>query len=159
MAIIKCLWCGKQVEGNKNKKYCCRSCQQKASRNRQKQGINTLQHICKKCGKTFIIKDNGYSRRYCYDCVPQIPKSGAENRKIIKKWALEYKGSKCAICGYNKCNSALEFHHLDTSKKDFCISDRNLILDWNLIKEELDKCILVCSNCHREIHEKEHKNG
>ena len=91
--------------------------------------------------------------------MPQIPKSGAENRKIIKKWALEYKGSKCSICGYDKCDNALEFHHRDTSQKDFSISDRNLILDWDLIKLELDKCDLVCANCHREIHAKENKNG
>ena len=50
---------------------------------------------------------------------------------------------------------ALEFHHLNPNEKDFIISDRNLILDWNIIKKELDKCELVCANCHREIHSKE----
>ena len=47
---------------------------------------------------------------------------------------------------------ALDFHHINPEEKDFMLSDRNLILDWNEIKKELDKCILVCSNCHREIH-------
>lgn len=76
-------------------------------------------------------------------------------RKIIKQWALDYKGHQCHRCGYNKCDTALEFHHIDPSKKDFIISDTNLKLDWEIIKKELDKCELVCANCHREIHEEE----
>ena len=67
---------------------------------------------------------------------------------------MEYKGSKCEKCGYNKCSEALEFHHKNPEEKDFNLSDRNLILDWQEIKKELDKCILVCANCHREIHAK-----
>lgn len=73
-------------------------------------------------------------------------------RRLIKRWALEYKGNKCQCCGYDKCVDALEFHHLDETQKDFGISDRNVPTDWESIKNELDKCILVCSNCHREIH-------
>lgn len=80
-------------------------------------------------------------------------------RRLIKKWALDYKGNKCELCGYHKCIDALDFHHLDPSQKDFSISDRDIKLDWEKIKEELDKCILICANCHRELHaqEKERK--
>lgn len=80
-------------------------------------------------------------------------------RRLIKKWALEYKGNHCELCGYNKCIDALEFHHLDPNQKDFSISDRDIKLDWEKIKNELDKCILICANCHRELHahEKERK--
>ena len=73
-------------------------------------------------------------------------------RRLIKRWALEYKGNKCQCCGYDKCVDALDFHHLDETQKDFGISDRNVPTDWKSIKNELDKCILVCSNCHCEIH-------
>jgi predicted HNH restriction endonuclease len=56
-------------------------------------------------------------------------------------------------CGYSKCESALEFHHLNPNEKDFNISSiRQLSNFTEKIKNELDKCILVCSNCHREIH-------
>ena len=75
-------------------------------------------------------------------------------RKQIKKWAVEYKGGKCEKCGYDKCIEALDFHHTDSTPKDFAISDRNLKLDWEDIKKELDKCKLLCSNCHREEHNK-----
>lgn len=67
--------------------------------------------------------------------------------------SIEYKRNKCCICGYNKCKSALEFHHLDPKQKDFGISAKGYTRSWEKIKEELDKCIMVCANCHREIHD------
>ena len=76
-------------------------------------------------------------------------------RKKVKKLAIEYKGSFCERCGYNKCDGALEFHHLDPNEKDFSISSSGNTRAWELIKKELDKCIMVCANCHREIHEEE----
>ncbi len=74
-------------------------------------------------------------------------------RKRAKKRLVEYKGGSCQICGYNRCINALEFHHLDRNKKDFTIAGKSI--SFEKIKSEVDKCILVCSNCHREIHEKE----
>ena len=79
-------------------------------------------------------------------------KAVALRRQRIKIKALEYKGTHCQNCGYNKCNRALEFHHLDPSKKDFAISYKGHCRSWKRVKAELDKCILVCSNCHQEIH-------
>lgn len=70
----------------------------------------------------------------------------------IKLMALAYKGNKCQCCGYSKCVSALEFHHMDASKKDFGIGAKGYTRAWNKVKAELDKCVLVCANCHREIH-------
>lgn len=84
------------------------------------------------------------------------PKSNIEavskRRRKLKEMSLEYMGSKCKICGYNKCVAALEFHHLDPTKKDFGIATSGTTKSWERIKKELDKCICVCANCHREIH-------
>lgn len=74
------------------------------------------------------------------------------HRQKVKERAVEYKGGKCEKCEYNKCVRALEFHHIDPTEKDFTIGYYK-ILSWEKIKKELDKCILVCSNCHREIHD------
>lgn len=76
-----------------------------------------------------------------------------ENRnRLIKQDLVDYKGGQCEKCGYNKCLSALEFHHKDPSQKDFEItSKRGCSIDT--VKKEVDKCLLVCSNCHKEIHE------
>lgn len=56
------------------------------------------------------------------------------------------------LCGYSKCIAALDFHHTDPSKKDFGISSGGYTRSFEKIKDELDKCILVCANCHRELH-------
>ena len=153
--ILQCQWCNKQFDAKRrDTKYCSRACQGQASRNRIKQGVNSSEKVCSKCGKSFIIKQNAYNRRYCYDCMPETYQNGAQARQLIKKWALEYKGNKCQLCGYNKCIEALEFHHNNPNEKEFIISDRNLVLDWQQIKHELDKCSLLCANCHRELHTK-----
>jgi transcriptional regulator with XRE-family HTH domain len=74
-----------------------------------------------------------------------------KRRTMLKIKSVEYKGGECILCGYNKCIQALDFHHTNPSEKDFTISG-NYNISWDRIKNELDKCILVCSNCHREIH-------
>jgi hypothetical protein len=75
-----------------------------------------------------------------------------KRRKKIRQMAVEYKGGRCQVCGYNHCIEALEFHHANSSGKDFSISEKGYTRSWDKVKEELDKCILVCANCHREIH-------
>ena len=64
------------------------------------------------------------------------------------------KSNGCAICGYNKHSSALDFHHVNKKDKKFQLSVGNLSLSEARIVDELNKCILLCANCHREIHHK-----
>lgn len=71
--------------------------------------------------------------------------------KKIKLLAIEYKGGKCSCCGYNDYIGALEFHHKDPTQKEVSW-DKLRLRSWDKIKEELDKCVLLCSNCHREEH-------
>jgi len=56
------------------------------------------------------------------------------------------------LCGYNRCKDALQFHHLNSEKKDFGVSQAGLTRSWERVKKEIEKCVLVCANCHREIH-------
>jgi hypothetical protein len=81
----------------------------------------------------------------------------SDRRRKLKILAVEYKGGCCEKCGYNKCIAALEFHHIDPSHKDFSISQEGSTRSFEKIKIELDKCIMVCANCHREIHDDERK--
>lgn len=60
-------------------------------------------------------------------------------------------GGKCNNCGYDKCYGALDAHHIDHTTKSFTISGAHS-RSWNIILEELDKCVLLCSNCHQEHH-------
>ena len=75
-------------------------------------------------------------------------------RKRIKEQAVEYLGGECQCCGYNKCIEALEFHHKNPEEKEFAISVTGNTRSWDKVKNELDKCMLLCSNCHREEHER-----
>lgn len=72
-------------------------------------------------------------------------------RQRQKENIIYVMGGKCACCGYNKCNSALELHHLNPDEKDFTFSE-NTNRAWKTVVQELPKTILVCANCHREIH-------
>ncbi len=79
-------------------------------------------------------------------------KAVSKRRKKLREMAITYGGGKCALCGYERCSDALEFHHLDSSKKDFAISQGGMTRSWEKTKAEIDKCVLVCANCHRELH-------
>jgi 5-methylcytosine-specific restriction endonuclease McrA len=75
-----------------------------------------------------------------------------KRRRKIRQMAIEYLGGRCGRCGYHRCDEALEFHNRDSSKKDFGISSRGYTRSWKRVRKELDKCILLCANCHREVH-------
>ena len=77
-----------------------------------------------------------------------------KRRKKIRQMSVEFKGGKCERCGYDRCIEALEFHHTDPSKKDFNVSQRGYTRSWKRVMEELDKCIMLCANCHRELYAK-----
>jgi len=109
---------------------------------------------CSCCG-VLLTENTGYWRTRKKLWVSQCKK--CSNKKTGQRWrnskkrAVEYKGGKCERCGYNKCIDALEFHHIDPSQKDKNFGNMKL-RKWENQKKELDKCICVCSNCHREIH-------
>lgn len=107
---------------------------------------------CEKHGDTeFALYTSGNTSRWrCLQCQTEATQ---KRREKVKLMAIAYKGGKCQCCGYNKSVSALEFHHVDPEGKDFGISAKGYTRSWEKVKEELDKCVLVCSNCHREIHE------
>ena len=75
-----------------------------------------------------------------------------KRRKRVKQMAIERLGGKCQICGYCKCEGALDFHHLNESLKSFGISSKGYTRSWKAIRQEVDKCFLLCANCHREAH-------
>ncbi len=109
---------------------------------------------CAKCGIS-LNEDTGYWREskkvWQANCKKCQNKYSVERWQSNKKRAVNYKGGKCERCGYNKCIDALEFHHIDPLEKDKNFGNIK-IRKWEDQKKELDKCICVCANCHREIH-------
>ena len=121
--------------------------------------------ICNKHGITDFTKSGIKIEKWrCCKCVTDSAKKYLQSLKLK---AVEYKGSKCEICSYDKCLRSLVFHHIDPSQKDFSIGEsrpgHKKSRNWELIKIELDKCQLLCQNCHCEIHDemvkKKHKNN
>lgn len=92
----------------------------------------------------------------CKKCMYDVSKNYLYELKIK---CILYKGGKCERCGYDKCPRSMDFHHVDPTQKDFSLGDRNPNTNkkgtkkWETVRMELDKCILVCRNCHSEIHE------
>lgn len=109
-------------------------------------------HCCRECGETdpakFYKSKKHSCRTICWKC--KIKKNN-DKIKGYRKAAVDYKGGQCSVCSYSRCLAALEFHHLVAGEKDPKWKTlRRCNLDT--MKRELDKCVLVCSNCHREIH-------
>jgi len=90
-------------------------------------------------------------RKYS-DRAEYIKKAVAKRRKRIKEMVVQYKGGQCEICGYKKCFDVLELHHQDPSTKEFGLGMGGLTRSWSRVKAEADKCIMLCANCHREVH-------
>ena len=110
---------------------------------------NIVLKECKKHGLTeYVLRKDGRYR--CKKCAVEAVQ---RRREKTKELLVEYKGGKCEICGYDKCISALEFHHIASGEKEFGIGQKGYTRSFEKNKEEVDKCILVCANCHREIHE------
>ena len=80
-----------------------------------------------------------------------IIRAVSRRRRKIKTLAIEYKGGKCQLCGYYKFPGALELHHIDPKQKAFAIGQYGHSRSWMRVKKELDKCVLLCANCHREV--------
>lgn len=77
-----------------------------------------------------------------------------KRRRVLKLKAVEKLGGKCMICGYNRYQGGLDFHHIDPNDKEFAISGSGFSRSWARVEKEIKKCLLVCANCHREIEAK-----
>jgi predicted HNH restriction endonuclease len=103
---------------------------------------------CQNCGKPFVQTRSNriYCRRNC-----KLNYHVAENRRKNKRRGVELLGGRCQRCGWDEHVAGFHFHHKDPSQKEFRIASGNTIA-WDKIKTELEKCVLLCSNCHAVVH-------
>jgi len=109
--------------------------------------FNQSEYLCK-CGEANPEKFYGHSKKTCSKCHNlRTTKVGKNNRLF----AVEYLGGKCIECGYNKHTCALDIHHIDPSIKD---KNFNHMRGWckERILNEIKNCVLLCRNCHAEVH-------
>jgi hypothetical protein len=115
---------------------------------------------CVICSKKLEGNQTIYCSRSC-----TMKKAGRwykqqKDRAIQRKKDLVNKlGGKCSKCDYNKNLAALDFHHLDPSKKETPMNLSFLLkMNWEKCLKEVSKCILLCANCHREHHNPQYEN-
>jgi hypothetical protein len=129
-------------EKNLQRRKYCPKCSPFGSHNTRPIGSVPIQKFCGSCGKLLKTK----RRNKCNSC------NVSNYRRNIKKKLVAYKEGKCKICGYNRCDWSMDFHHRDSSKKEFNVSHKGRTISFKKLLTEVDKCILVCKNCHGEIH-------
>ena len=134
-----CYLCGKKIYRNPSRdtghSVCSYACRNKYYSGGKSFAFKHGQNIG---GKRFEIRD-----RLC----------DSARRERYKEMAVEFLGGKCRSCGYHKCIAALQFHHIDPKIKDRSIKDL-ICGSWKRIEKELKKCVLLCANCHFELHYK-----
>jgi transposase len=102
---------------------------------------------CLRHGRTeFVLEGRGYYR--CKRC--RIERVN-QRRRAIKRKLVADAGGKCVVCGYDRCQRALEFHHLDPRTKEFHLGHTGVTRSLAKARAEARKCILLCSNCHAEV--------
>lgn len=137
----------------------CRDCLKiYAAQYRQRpESKNMMAEYAKKYMANPENKKRANARQRRYNKTEKYKTQKNKNRRewslIQKRKAVDYKGGKCIICGYLKCLAALDFHHKNPLEKDgYGTGALKAHWSWEKNKIELDKCVLVCVRCHREIH-------
>lgn len=125
------------------------------------------QKPCRLCGRKIIRVKSG--QRYCKSCyIKEVPVKRKQyytqyQQKVYAKYCKFKENLGCKICHYNKYGGALDFHHLDMKSKERRISALLWKAQSDKYKKEVKKCVLLCKNCHYEVHykerQKQHENG
>lgn len=112
--------------------------------------------ICSKCGIEKPLSEyhkNGFDRLgnqkyrgYCKDCANALESARYQQKKAF----IDAQRKPCAKCGENRIY-VLDFHHIDETQKDFTIGKLKKG-NKDILQNEIDKCISLCANCHREFH-------
>lgn len=110
-------------------------------------GLKRVELDCRRHGRTeFILEGRGQYR--CLKCRGAAVVRWRRNAKLK---LIEEAGGRCVLCGYDEFPGALQFHHLDPSRKSFGLAMRGLTRSIEALREEASKCVLLCANCHAKV--------
>ena len=108
----------------------------------------SIERTCRKHGRTRYVLSGDGSVYRCARCRSERVMAW---RRRIKLTLVAEAGGSCRICGYNRCAGALHFHHVDPSTKKFALSRGGVTRSVAAARQEAEKCVLLCSNCHAEV--------
>jgi hypothetical protein len=86
-----------------------------------------------------------------YRCVRCRAEQVTDWRRRVKARLVAEAGGRCTVCGYDRCLAALQFHHVDPAQKRFHLAAGGVARSLERLREEVAKCVLLCSNCHAEV--------
>lgn len=121
-----------------------RSMRRKESKAALEAGLQKTYLQCPAHGYTafFLRPDRGFR------CTKCSIAAVSERRRQVKRTLVEEAGGRCRLCGFNEHQSALQFHHLDPMEKSFHLSHQGMTRGIDQMREEAQKCVLLCANCH-----------
>lgn len=110
--------------------------------------------ICQYCENSFEFhRVASPIRKACYECLPDEKlQDAALLRRLVKTKAVKEKGNCCYYCKNSFPQSVYDFHHLDPNEKDFGLGQKQSTIKWEIVKTEIDKCVMLCASCHRMVH-------
>lgn len=112
-------------------------------------GMKCKWHLCD--NEVVPVRKGGNPKLFCNEkCTRK--QAVSDKRKRLRIQMLDYKGRKCERCGWDESPVGLAAHHTDPTQKEFSMGDSGITRSWERIKAELDKCVMLCHNCHSVIH-------
>jgi hypothetical protein len=117
------------------------------AREARRLGLRHINRRCSRHGMTRFLLDN----RGVYRCMRCRGEDVSAWRRRAKRRLVEEAGGRCQICGYDRYMGALQFHHVDPSRKSFLLSMRGCTRSIEKLRAEAAKCQLLCANCHAEV--------
>src|SRR4051812_35708684 len=118
-----------------------------SSRRAREAGISRLERRCPRHGAVSFARD----ARGTFRCTSCSSAAVSKRRRKVKAILVSEAGGRCALCGYERCVSALAFHHLDPGAKSFGLAEGGLAHSLARARAEVAKCALLCANCHAEV--------
>ena len=110
-------------------------------------GVQAFLGLCPKHGETeFLLRSDGGAR--CRRCRTEMV---VNRRRRVKEILVEEAGGCCALCGYHRHAGGLAFHHVDPATKVMGLAQTGRALALETLREEAQKCVLLCHNCHSEV--------
>ena len=103
--------------------------------------------VCDLCKTDFTYsREKRTTKHTCHSCLAN------RHRFKLKAHMIDYKGGCCQLCGYAECFRSLDFHHMEPEQKGFHFGGKHNF-GWDRLRNELDKCVLLCKNCHGQVEE------
>lgn len=165
--MINCVECNVEIKNPTDRmKFCSAKCRSRYWVKHHKEQDRILKKTwrdrqvlkCRCCGNNIPLNIRKSGIVFCSDACRkrQIIINRKKYNKKVSNLFLKHKESiGCKVCGYNKCGAALDYHHKDPSIKERRVTAKMWYSNSDIIKKEIEKCTLLCSNCHDELHYKE----